>query len=748
MKLQFKLSLVFSILLFSLFSFTHATSQVSPYLEVDVKLPKTENKIEEDIWKNFSLKTAKYCVWANKILNDFLQENKDYINQRYFNRGFFYEKSMQATTASASNVKVKGSVPTWEMNSLEQKDITNTIDSNYSWTNLQVQNVDEPEIVKMDNNHIIYLDKNSWKVYIIEQWKEANDYKIKSVLNIPSAFSVNNIFYNNKKIILLWERKASEGKEAFFDNINKTTILMFDISNPNKPIQLEEVIESPWTYDDARILNNNLYFVSNIYANPYWNYSPIEWIKEGSNMKQNKIGKVDIEKDLQPLTLLNVNNKNITEYKVKYNCSNIYFNFPNKETIEKYGIDLEFKIITKVNLNNLKDINQNIIAGSWYTFYMSEQALYITNHLSLNLPYSRWWSFLWFNSFDKDTIKTYTAIHKFNIAKSWNLDYSTSTIVPGNPLNQYSMDEYQNNFRIITNVSKWDSEKKAWTNVYILDKDLSLLWKLEWIKPDENFKSSRFINDMLYFVTFQQTDPLFVADLQDIKNPKIVGELKIPWYSTYLHPYMYKDGKQYLIWLGVDTEEFEKDRIQEIGVKVDLYEIDFNKKPIDVKQLHSLRLGWKQSFTPAINDFRSFIWNKEKKELTLPIFLTDSEKIKRCHNTIDYNSKWQKTTRENCYTMYDNKPSFIWNKVFNIDVEKWIQEINSTENYLNSLKNKIKGNNEDNTWQYYDLIQSSRALYNNNTNIFLSPYLIWVKKDWKTKIINLQPKEMYKDVYY
>ena len=134
--------------------------------------------------------------------------------------------------------------------------------------------------------------------------------------------------------------------------------------------------------------------------------------------------------------------------------------------------------------------------------------------------------------------------------------------------------------------------------------------------------------------------------------------------------------------------------------------------------------------------------------LTLPIFLTDSEKIKRCHNTIDYNSKWQKTTRENCYTMYDNKPSFIWNKVFNIDIEKWIQEINSTENYLNTLKNKIKSNNENNTWQYYDLIQSSRALYNNNTNIFLSPYLIWVKKDWKTKIINLQPKEMYKDVYY
>ena len=57
------------------------------------------------------------------------------------------------------------------------------------------------------------------------------------------------------------------------------------------------------------------------------------------------------------------------------------------------------------------------------------------------------------------------------------------------------------------------------------------------IEPGEQFKASRFMGDKLYLVTFEQIDPLFVIDLASVKEPKIIGELKIPGYSTYLHPY-------------------------------------------------------------------------------------------------------------------------------------------------------------------------------------------------------------------
>jgi uncharacterized secreted protein with C-terminal beta-propeller domain len=79
------------------------------------------------------------------------------------------------------------------------------------------------------------------------------------------------------------------------------------------------------------------------------------------------------------------------------------------------------------------------------------------------------------------------------------------------------------------------------------------------IEPGEEFKSSRYMGDKLYLVTFERTDPLFVIDLENTKKPKIVGELKIPGYSTYLHPYApAKDGKQYLLGLGYATTENQR----------------------------------------------------------------------------------------------------------------------------------------------------------------------------------------------
>ena len=124
-----------------------------------------------------------------------------------------------------------------------------------------------------------------------------------------------------------------------------------------------------------------------------------------------------------------------------------------------------------------------------------------------------------------------TLIHKFNI-RGPQLTYKASTMVKGGVLTQYSMDEdTQGNFRILTRKNRSDG-----TNLYVLDPSLSLLGKIVGIEPGEQFKASRYIGDKLYLVTFEQTDPLFVIDMADAKNPSIIGELKIPGFSTYLHP--------------------------------------------------------------------------------------------------------------------------------------------------------------------------------------------------------------------
>ncbi len=139
-----------------------------------------------------------------------------------------------------------------------------------------------------------------------------------------------------------------------------------------------------------------------------------------------------------------------------------------------------------------------------------------------------------------------TLVHRFAFDRL-STKYIYSTLVPGTPLSQYSMDEDSNkNFRIIT--SEWKDTQS--TRLSIIGSTGRVVGKLVNIAPGENFQSSRFIGDRLYLVTFEQIDPLFVISLTHPASPTILGELKIPGYSTYLHPY----DENRLIGIGYDTK--------------------------------------------------------------------------------------------------------------------------------------------------------------------------------------------------
>lgn len=90
------------------------------------------------------------------------------------------------------------------------------------------------------------------------------------------------------------------------------------------------------------------------------------------------------------------------------------------------------------------------------------------------------------------------------------------------------------------------SDSKSVTHVWTLDSAGKVLGALMNIEPGEQFKAARYITDKLYLVTFEQIDPLFVVDLAS-PTPTILGELKIPGYSTYLHPYGTINNKTYLM---------------------------------------------------------------------------------------------------------------------------------------------------------------------------------------------------------
>jgi uncharacterized secreted protein with C-terminal beta-propeller domain len=204
-----------------------------------------------------------------------------------------------------------------------------------------------------------------------------------------------------------------------------------------------------------------------------------------------------------------------------------------------------------------------------------------------------------------------TIIHKISLDEE-NLEYSAKGYVPGNLLNQFSMDEYDGKFRVATTNEYYshNTGNVRYNAVYILDENLKTVGSLDKIALDESIFSARFMGDRLYLVTFERIDPFFVIDLSE-NTPKILGELKIPGFSNYLHPY----DKDHIIGIGRDT--IEKDnRVRQLGIKLALFDVSDVSNPIVVDEVV---IGTKRTDSMALDDHRAFLFDKNKDILSIPI---------------------------------------------------------------------------------------------------------------------------------
>ncbi|MCJ7429262.1 MAG: beta-propeller domain-containing protein [Candidatus Nanohaloarchaeota archaeon QJJ-5] len=120
-----------------------------------------------------------------------------------------------------------------------------------------------------------------------------------------------------------------------------------------------------------------------------------------------------------------------------------------------------------------------------------------------------------------------------------DLDVVANGEVPGQTLNQFSMDEHEGNLRIATTVGESGFASRqvdSANDLYVLGEDLQVRGSITDMGVTERIYSARFIDDTGYLVTFRQIDPFHVLDLSDPDNPTLEGELKLPGYSSYLHP--------------------------------------------------------------------------------------------------------------------------------------------------------------------------------------------------------------------
>lgn len=183
---------------------------------------------------------------------------------------------------------------------------------------------------------------------------------------------------------------------------------------------------------------------------------------------------------------------------------------------------------------------------------------------------------------------------------------------PGYPLNQFALDEYRENLRIATTIGeRWvgifmngisglqGSIQESVNDVYVLDSDLKILGSVKDMGKGEKIYSARFIEDKGYLVTFRQTDPFYVLDLLNPQNPQLKGELKIPGYSSYLHP-ITKDKI-----LGIGKENWQ--------VKISLFDVSNSANPLEVDK-YILDEEWSE----ALSNHHAFLLDVKHQIFFLP----------------------------------------------------------------------------------------------------------------------------------
>lgn len=259
------------------------------------------------------------------------------------------------------------------------------------------------------------------------------------------------------------------------------------------------------------------------------------------------------------------------------------------------------------------------------TIYMSPNALYVTDDE-------------WDSSEDYREI---TAIHKITFDAAGMPTYGGSGAVPGRLLNQFSLGEHDGYLRVATHVASfgWWGEPWLMTDavveplaaqgadagpppepynaVYVLGDEgdtLPVVGSVENIAPGEQIYAVRFMQERGYVVTFRQIDPLFVVDLSDPNAPEVVGELKVPGFSNYLHPI----GDDYLIGVGQAVTLTEWGGTSTDGIQISMFDVSDWTNPTAVQQL---TVGGPWSRTDVSGTHKAFTYLDEEQLLAVPAVL-------------------------------------------------------------------------------------------------------------------------------
>jgi len=436
----------------------------------------------------------------------------------------------------------------------------------YSRTNVQVAGVDELDIVKTDGEYI-YVTSNGGvsvvRAYPPDQLANItliNQSKLGMNSDKPLSVSFEGVFVVSGKLVVItswWEYSQVYTLKA--DNAVSyrqfdgpwTSVSVFDMTDPSEPkLELSASI-SGWRLA-ARLIDQTVYVIAQSSVLIAENMTALPEVIIGGAREEIPVSEIRYDPEMKDA------------------CT--FTNFLAVDVTEK------------------TEKHMSVLSGYSSTVYVSMNAIYFT--------VQKWQGVLM--SFDsrevaEDADTTRTTIYRITF-DGLTMTASARGDVRGWLLNQFSMDENGQYLRVATTTG-WIN---ASSSVYILDSDLQTIGALKGIAPDERIYSSRFVGDTLYLVTFRQVDPLFVIDLSP-PNPKVVGELTMPGFSTYLHPV----DQNHVLGIGSENGK----------AKISLFDVSDRSNPVE--QSKWILTDYQRS--SAVWDHKEVLVDLERNLLVIPI---------------------------------------------------------------------------------------------------------------------------------
>jgi inhibitor of cysteine peptidase len=456
----------------------------------------------------------------------------------------------------------------------------------HSTTNIQVAGVDEADVVKTDGDFIYAITGNS--ICLVAAYP-TEDMRLVSRIEFEDNVNPSEMFVNGNRLVIIGnsypEYQDFPREDAEYLPQELVFIKIYDVSERNNP-ELLKTIEHEGYYNTARMIDGNIYVVLASY--------PRYVIYEETDFQPNEI---------IPLYRTVIADEEPGAFEPACDWSEV-------EYVNPEGCSSFLSILSMSLEDNCSSIEKREIAGNSENVYASYENLYI---VAADYGY-----YLNPEESGADNM-VQTTIYKFRLDRA-AVRYLASGEVPGTVLNQFSMDESKGYFRIATTTGHVTREGSGSTNnVYILDAALNITGSLEGLAEGETIYSARFVGDRAYLVTFKKVDPFFVLDLSNPSHPEVLGALKIPGYSDYLHPY----DENHIIGVGKNTVEAdpaEGDFAWYQGIKVALFDVSNVSDP---KEMYKIEIGDRGTDSYALHDHKAFLFDRDKNLLVLPVLLAE-----------------------------------------------------------------------------------------------------------------------------